>query len=378
MPTTLLAMILCAQTTPNGVLDAESLSRILATIHVPIDDVRFEYEGSYRFLGTKSEKDLGPEGIVDTFSGRFAWRRDGAVLVDCYHRNSTDGKLTRRSLAILKGKAEIYDRPFDQVGGAGVIQEAQSSIILQTSSPGSMFSIAWIRPFLSDPHMYMTHEGSVELDGRRVELLAFAYKKPNDAYPTLKNASGFRMWIDLERGGLVLKQERYDGNDTQLASRMTVEIDRFPLSSSKSVWLPIAYTGSGFVGTDDKNNMIYKNNPTSVEKGYLLKTSVMINSHPGDSVFSVNYKPGTPITDRLKREEFSFGQQKVPKSQSRQQMEEELREAVARADAQSAELKASTSARPRFSDWTRGAPWVVSIAAFLLLVVVLIRCRLAP
>ena len=42
-----------------------------------------------------------------------------------------------------------------------------------------------------------------------------------------------------------------------------------------------------------------------------MNGTLVFNKHPGPETFNIKYKPGTPITDNLRKLEYEFGQQKV-------------------------------------------------------------------
>jgi hypothetical protein len=103
---------------------------------------------------------------------------------------------------------------------------------------------------------------------------------------------------------------------------------------------------------DGKN--VYTKAPTSEEEIYFLVENMKVNRHPPRSSLEVAFKPGTPVSDRLRKLQYDFGRQKQPKRESREQDEIGLKDQLAEARRQGQELEAVPTVEPG-SNWTSGS-----------------------
>jgi hypothetical protein len=90
--------------------------------------------------------------------------------------------------------------------------------------------------------------------------------------------------------------------------------------------------------------------------------------------FKAKFKPGTPITDQLRRARYEFGQDLRPPAPSRAEAEKRLIEHLGKADAQKAGLDASRAANEGF-DWLYPLVLTVTVASVIVLSVSLLRRR---
>jgi hypothetical protein len=97
------------------------------------------------------------------------------------------------------------------------------------------------------------------------------------------------------------------------------------------------------------------------------------NKRPGPEVFTIKYKPGTPISDNLRKLEYQFGQQQIGLNPTKAEKEKMLNDQLAKAEQQkSALVVASTS--EGFA-WTSLLPWGFGAAVVISLIAPWIQRR---
>jgi hypothetical protein len=84
------------------------------------------------------------------------------------------------------------------------------------------------------------------------------------------------------------------------------------------------------------------------------------NKHPGREVFTIKYKPGTPVSDNLRKLQYEFGQQKIGTKPTKAEAEAMLKEQLAKAEQQKSELVAAAPSRS--FDWWTWLTWAFAAA----------------
>src|SRR5262249_18524228 len=144
-----------------------------------------------------------------------------------------------------------------------------------------------------------------------------------------------RYWIDLSRGGLVVREENYQPG-RRLASRLDIKLAPFKVGT-KDVWMPVAGELSAYAATVDKKPAVLKDRQL-VDNIYVVDGTMQFNQHPGQEVFTIKYKTGTPVSDKLRKLQYEFGQQQISPEPTRAEVKKMLDEQVAMAEAQKTEL----------------------------------------
>lgn len=347
-------------TTAQVGLDERQLSAILESSYEAFEDVRFEYEGA-EYMPRKNYREnfkLGDDGRYKIVSGTFVFRRDGATLDDAFHRIAPKNELFRRTIATLGNKTEKYER-FDEskTGGGEIRHDAEDTHDID-GSIGRFFLVHRLRSWIRYPKKQLIHGGTEMIDGHRCEVISFLWGRDMDLID--------RYWIDLERGGFPIKRERLQHGAKTVTARTTIDLGQFPVKPGKSIWLP--RHGVHKIDPDSSEG------PSTIEEISMLPISLRINAHPPDSLFTVKFRAGTPVTDTLRRVQFEWGQDRRPVAISHAQAEDRLKEHLREAEAQGDELKASSTARGG-----RGTeawlPWVIALTALAVLGGVVIRRR---
>lgn len=174
----------------------------------------------------------------------------------------------------------------------------------------------------------------------------------------MRDAVMCRYWIDLRRNGHVVRMETYSKEG--MMSRLDITLDEFPLKGA-AVWMPVAGETSTYAATRNGKPTISKE-PITISTIRVVKGTMEFNKHPGREAFLARYKPGTPVSDGLRRLRYEFGQQKVDARMTKGQAEASLKEQIEKAEEQKSELVAASPARD--FDWQ---PWLVAGLAVLAL-----------
>jgi len=317
----------------------------------PIEDFRCEYEGSFRAMG-EGAKGFKVEdgGFFDVFSGTHVQNRAGDIHDESFHRlaNQPHHALTRHSLVVRKreGRAEEYDRDNDEPIGIVVIKKPEQVETLRIGSFNSFLLLERMRSFIVDPQ-YQCSVVDGELDSRPVKILTVSLKGFQDSLL-------FRYHVDLGRGGHVIRRTGYSPGGT-LAAQTDIKLSSFQLNG-KDVWMPTAVETYGYGSVEfGKSSYAIKDSkdPTTHESIAILDGTMVFNTHPGREEFTIAYKPGTPISDRLRKMTTEFGRQKISLKPTKAEAETMLKEQLAKAEAQKRELVAAPS---EGIDWLKWLP----------------------
>lgn len=339
---------------------------LIESLQVSVKDFRCAFEGTARFTSDEAKKSrkLGQDGLYDTFSGTFVWRRGGDTSVRTYHRFEPSGRITREQLLIrVKDKeSELYLREDDSPLGFASISDPARVNADRTGCYGSIFLVDQLKRIIRTNGL----ESSIsddQLDSRTVKVVTISFREPRRVYQ--------RYWIDLKRSGQVVRREDYaEGN--ALASRLDIELAQFRIGN-EDVWMPVSGAGEGYAAIDDRGRPYTPASPTFVEKLYVCSGTMEFNRHPADATFKRSYKPGTPITDNLRKLEYQFAQQKLPARPTRAESERMLAEQIDQAEKQRSEL--SVAPVPASSFWPTWLAWGSGIGVIVLLVIRAVQHR---
>jgi hypothetical protein len=325
--------------------EARLLLDTIEALQQPIEDFRCEFEGTMRFRGKILEyTKTGEDGIYDTFSAVFIWKRGGDTYTDGLHRREPGGTITRESLVVRvrERQAEEYHRLDDAPLGYAVIKDPNKANSWDPGCLGYIFLIDKLKRDVADEYL----EPSVAVDqieGRPYRVLNIALKDVPDSLIA-------RYWIDLRRNGHVVRQESYMPGKV-MAGRLDIKLSPFKVGSSE-VWMPVSGESVGYAALENKKPVVTKE-PTSINKIHVVDGTMVFNKHPGLEVFTMKYKPGTPVSDQLRKLTYEFGQQKIGAKPTKLEAEKMLHEQVAKANEQKAELVVATPSQG--FDWT---PWI--------------------
>jgi hypothetical protein len=123
----------------------------------------------------------------------------------------------------------------------------------------------------------------------------------------------------------------------------------------EDVWMPVASVSKTHMEDDAKGLAIYTKEPTDLQTMSVIDRTMEFNKHPGPDVFTSKYKPGTPISDHLKKLQYKYGQDKLKPQPTRSEVEAMLNSQLAKAETQKNELVAAP-----FSEGVNWWAWSVS------------------
>jgi hypothetical protein len=312
--------------------DARVLIETIESVQQPVEDFRCEFEGTTRFMGKIAElpKD-GDNGPHESFSGVFIWKRGGDIHSDSLKRRAVDGRVDQETLVVraAQRQAEEYYRPNDAAIGHAVIKDPKLVKLSQHDCYASIFLLDTIKRDVTAEN----HEAWVsddEIDGRPLKVLNIALRRTN-----VPNSLIGRYWIDLRRNGHVVRAEGYQSGQ-RMGGRLDIRLAPFRVGGVE-VWMPVHGVRTGYVALVDKKVVVTKD-PTSVTTLYVVNGTMEFNKGPGPQVFTIKYKPGTPISDKLRKLQYEFGQQSLQPRPTKADVEGMLNDAIAKADAQKAML----------------------------------------
>lgn len=334
--------------------DALSLVTLMESLQSEVKDFRCEYEGTVEFKNetVKKARKLKADGLDDTFSGVFIWKSGGDTYVNALHRHEPEGTINREQMVITKGKAEHYLRQNDSPLGSAAITDPLFVNPDRSGSLGEIFLIDTMKRLMSMNDMAAT-VADEESEGRKLKVLTFTQKSSGWLFQ--------RFWIDLRRGGHSVRRETYSANDA-LVGRATIDLARFQIDGSE-VWMPVSGEIEGHASIKD-GKPYFPKEPTMIEKIYINSGTLEFNKRPPPSTFSINYKPGTPITDNLRRVQTEFGRQQVGRRVSKPETESMLRDQLAQAENQKKELVAGSPER-NGPGWTSWLVWIFGSCALI-------------
>jgi hypothetical protein len=334
--------------------EAQLLVDTIESLQRPVEDFRCEFEGTRRHKGPGSQKQkLGEDGLADVFSGSFTWRA-GDFREDSLHRMFYLETINWRTILVRaeEQQAEKYIRATDGPIGAAYIQHPRQILrVWDLESPQAIFLIDELKYDLANGG----HEalvGNDEFEGRDVKVLKIRFKYP---YRGVDGANHdhvpFRSyWIDLRRSGQVVRAELYWSEKGLLHARRDIKLAPFKVGGAE-IWMPVSGEQSTYSSSPDDK---YKLMLNVLGEIHVVNGTMEFNKHPGRDVFTIKYKPGTPVSDSLRKLQYEFGQQSIRMRPTRAEAEKMLKDQLQQADRQKNEL---VVASPEGFDWMPWLPW---------------------
>lgn len=367
-------MILAMATTQDSGpgLDRDELIQALEGLHAGIRDFELVCEGSI----TAVAPDMTAQARAKrdrAFQANYAYRSvDGAAYLDLMQKPFDSGRpFFRTTQSLLSGKVSEIQRQSDEKGRSGPIGERRggpAAFRFPCSPERFIFLSKWRG--LRDIAAYLEYqcEGWDNIDGNPVLRVSIVFNPKR----TTAEKSWSRYWIDLNRGGHVLKEEFYSGSGL-LWRVYGIRLARFPLAAGKEAWFPVAAEMDSF-GT---GNGVQKT-PVMHESYRVVQGSLVFNRGLTDERFSVNWngrKAETPAFTKMARENATKPRPPSPTLRtdpvSVQQYQEEK---LAEADRQSRQLDASPPSRRGWS-WNDTLPWFVAVSGVSIISVALLLRR---
>jgi len=280
-----LALALTSTAQGDPVIDGPTLFASLQRYQSSFHDVTFIQEGTLEMRRSGSGK---PDSVT-RFQTFFAYRKDGATLLDAFSQQA-DKRKFRLISSILHGRVETLNAtpddgppvrsrdPESRPGGPGSL--------LRYDSPERIF-LAWYFSTLAEAAEYdFKALGWEDVDGHRC-LRVSMLRQPK---PLLKGWPGglpyVHLWIDPRRDSYPVRYEYYQGADLETRVEIT-RMERLKLPDDRSVWFPAEGKTWGFLGRGEQGERVYKKEPTAIEAHVILIDTVKFDQGLNDSFFSV-------------------------------------------------------------------------------------------
>lgn len=347
-------------------VESSQFDKLIKGLFEPVRDLTFAYEGA--FLGGEGDRpaEIGAETTKLTFQGRYAYRSDGAVLLDLYKRGIADDERQSHSLLQnLGGVSSLEAVPdlgrLNQRSASKRKASAQRTRPSPLDRPGSpaRFLFLWFFQGLTDIHSrHYDFQGWEDVDGRRclrveLDLLAAPHKKAEDL-PRL------RFWLDMGRGGHPLKVESLR-NGHAVSRTEHIQLERFDNGKGQPIWLPVSGDcGSLLSGSRQEGKVVleYHPEPVQVETYRVITGSVVLNQGLSDADLTI----GSAATkySEFKNIKGEHKQRARPVRTDPKGVQKQLDEALADADSKAGRLEASAP-EGTFWNWSRMASFALPI-----------------
>ncbi len=326
----------------DGIHDVRTLVTAMDALQRPVEDFRCEFEGSSKAAkaeGAAAEKLLvkpGEDGSYDTFGGVFVWKRGGEMSSDALHRRSIDNVVSRELILVRprQRELELHTRPNTTTVGHTEIRNFDQVYISMFDTPAKFFLIDDVKRCI-DLEYYKTSVADDQIEGRPVKALSvfLTFKGPKNIPDQLL----MRYWIDLHKSGQVVRKEYYQ--DDVMGARFEIALRSFKVGS-EDVWMPISADMKSYVENVEGKPVVLKD-PVLHLSIYVIEGTMQFNKHPGPDVFTAKYKPGTPISDHIRKLKYQFDEVKISPRPTKSEVEAMLQSQLAKAEAQKNELVAA-------------------------------------
>ncbi len=362
----LLTLTMSIATQAGAVRDVKSLIDLIDSLQPRIEDFQCEFEGTKVFKNeeVKKARGLAEDGLLDNFSGSFVWTTGGDVNAIIFHRVQPEGKISRELLVVRakKHEAERYLRSDDAPIGRGSIADPDDMNADRDTCLGMIFVHDTLVRLAAKENLRVEISEETS-EGRVLTVVKFIFKD------NCRVSECF--WLDLKRGGHAVRRESYvEGK--YLVGRVDIKLVLMKVGDVEA-WMPVYGVGESHSALKD-GKPYFPKDPTSIQTIYINDGTLEFNKHPGPVTFTIKYKPGTPISDSLRKLEYEFGRQKPPKRPTRAETVVMLNEQLADAKAQGKELEAGSPARNQ-SDWSSYFVWAFGAAALVTSILLVLSRR---
>jgi len=328
----LLSLTLLGAAAPSNdaVRDLPSLVAAMEVLQAPVKDFRCEFEGEDVYKGVRAEKaagKLGSNGVAETFGGVFVWQRDGDRRYDLLKRRAFDNHIARE-IGIIHMRDKKMECSFganDGSIGHVEIEPLNLERANYNSYFGEIFPFDQIKELVGNEG-YETTVTDDQIDGRELKLLTVYFK-----FQEIPSRLARRYWIDLARSGQVV---RIDGfHQDSLASRWDISLKSFQVGDAE-VWMPISGEIKNYTGDRVDNKTVFTEDPTLLRSVRVIAGTMEFNTKPSSSMFTLKHKPGTPISDQVRKLNYLFGQKQISNRPTKAEAETMLQEQIAEAEEQ--------------------------------------------
>jgi hypothetical protein len=336
-------------------VDRQHMIDILRSLQAPIHDVELQYEGISKQLRAvdtsrlpdgirEANEQYGTDKLGSTYQGTFAYRDDRSVHVDLFDRPERASEPLRRKIqCAFQGKFSERILVPDLGGVIGPDKTRRGNLIWITREKA--FLLVYLIPLIGawleiDDYDYEFNGWQTE-GGHRCAVFTISLTNP----ATKKPGWATKCWVDLERGGHMLRSENYgDGN---LSSRTTgIRLAQFEAEDKQVVWFPVAGRHETF-----QLGFEYSRRPVFDQTYEVLRGTLRINQGLKDERFSLDY--GLNLHER------PTAKRNTPRKTRGQDAAAQVAKAFEDAEKRGPELRASA---PSQTPWyaRNAAPLIVS------------------
>lgn len=341
-----LALMSAAQSDPA--IDGPTLFAALQRYHSSFRDITLIQEGTFQWLVRRS----GEPGPVGTFQTFYAYRSDGATLLDAFGQQPDKPKgreiysLLHNRLEGLNATPDAGDTPIrlrtpeSGPGGPGSLNRANSP---------ERILLAWYFATLDEPAEHdFKALGWEDVDGHRCLKVNFLRQRKALLKGWVGGLPYMRFWIDPTRDCYPLRYEYYRGDALEVRCEIT-RMERLRLPDGRSIWMPVEGKTWGFLGKGERGQLVSGKEPTSVETHKILVGTVKFDQGLSDGFFSVK-KHALVASDeglrKLQRELESEAASQVKRIPTDpESRRKRIDEALEEADRQAKQLEASSALR---------------------------------
>ena len=352
-----------------GTVDVADFVRLVEAKTAPLKDLGLLYEGTFRWVGSKSTLGRDPLGAGNDFQGAYLYRRNDAAFMDVYRRmQANPAQVERRRISLLKGslerkiltsrdKGEARRDPkrfeTEEVGGMGSLGGM--------ASPNILFKAWELLEMAKDHGEDFRVMGTASLDGRSCFRFRVGYMGVRE-----KDGSYEDYWIDLDRSANVVRIDTYE------KGKLSIRVDQVALKEVKlpdgvPYWLPVRVRMLGYQweGT-------FHGSPVMETIVEVVDGTILVNQGLPDGIFTVKRETGLPgpgelsaLRQKASDLRLARAYEQAPEDKplrldpagARERLEGQLEEA----EAQSKMLEASAPSRESWS-WV-GLTQVVAVVA---------------
>lgn len=343
---------------------AEIATRLRAA-HAKIADVSFIYEGEVNFVGPAGLFDGDPNNLANSYQGVYAYRSDGATLLEIYNRSkNASSPMQLRTYVVLRDEITESVRTPDLRKEEERKRKLPSLRVtplafLNMSQSPNRFLYTWFFQALKEPELYDTRFlGWESVQGRRCLVIRF------DSAAGLgrrENKPYIQYWIGMERDGHPIQIEMYRKGAP--AGRTTCELELFPLESGEKVWLPVRCVDESFLW-----DLEPQSGPVFRENMVMLTETLRLNQGLKDTAFTLEGARKLRQVPALASiaKEFDSTPPTPKVRNDYESVQKRLDEALAKAGDQARALDASREAAAE-GRWESLAPILLALAGVALL-----------
>jgi hypothetical protein len=278
-----LTLVLIAQVDPA--IDGPTVFAAIQRYQSSFRDVSFIHEGTLETRPTAS----GEPDLAFRFQAFYAYRNDGATLLDVYSQRS-DRPKNRSIYSILQRRMESLDATPDRNPpiGARTPESAPAGpgSLGRYDSPEHIF-LAWYFPTLGEA---VEHDfeapGWEDIGGHHCLKVKFLKQPKRLLKGWVGGLPYVRLWIDPQRDSYPIRYEFLRDQKLEVRGEIT-RMERVQLPGRRPIWVPAQGKVWGFFSTGERGRAPRTNEWTTCETHTILVDTLKFNRGLKDAFFSV-------------------------------------------------------------------------------------------